>query len=105
MGRTIISSDERFEWDEDKDRLNIQNHGFSFAEILDVFDDPAFFEGYDLEHSDTEDRYFGIGCVNGYAVVVAFYTERGSRTRIFSVRRANGLEEAMYYDNIKSLDG
>ncbi|MDR3333728.1 MAG: BrnT family toxin, partial [Treponema sp.] len=41
MGRTIISEDRRFEWDEAKERLNIKSHGFSFQEILKVFDDPT----------------------------------------------------------------
>ena len=49
MGRTIISKNGRFEWDEDKDRLNKKKHGFSFEEILEVFDDPDFLEGYDSE--------------------------------------------------------
>jgi len=65
MDRTIISENVRFEWDEKKDRLNIKNHGFSFSGILEVFDDPAFLEGYDQEHSEQENRFYGIGCLNG----------------------------------------
>jgi uncharacterized DUF497 family protein len=42
VGNTIISENGRFEWDEEKDADNIVNHGFSFAEILTVFDDPLF---------------------------------------------------------------
>ena len=37
---TVISQDGRFEWGSEKDELNIKNHGFSFSEILEVFDDP-----------------------------------------------------------------
>ena len=58
MGRTIVSEDGRFEWDGAKDRLNKKNHGFSFDEILEIFDDPAFLEGYDWEHSENEERYW-----------------------------------------------
>ncbi len=28
-----------FEWDNDKYEINIKKHGFSFEEILDIFDD------------------------------------------------------------------
>jgi uncharacterized DUF497 family protein len=87
MGKTIISKDGRFKWDEKKDKRNKDLHGFGFAEILKVFDDPFFFEGFDASHSGTEDRYFGIGCINGIIFVVVFYTERNNRIRIFSARR------------------
>ena len=88
MSRTIISEDGRFEWDENKDMLNIKKRGFSFNEILEIFDDPAFLEGYDHEHSGQEDRYYGIGCLNGVLYIIAFYTYR-ERIRIFSARRAD----------------
>ena len=61
MGKTIISKDNRFEWDEEKNLANIEKHGIDFEEILEGFDDPAFLIGYDFEHSETEDRYYGIG--------------------------------------------
>jgi uncharacterized DUF497 family protein len=43
MGKTIYSEDGRFEWDEEKDAANVAKHGFSFSEILEVFDDPDFY--------------------------------------------------------------
>lgn len=39
---TIVSEDGRFEWDSAKDNENRRKHLLSFEEILDVFDDPAF---------------------------------------------------------------
>ena len=54
MGKTIISEDNRFEWDKDKNLANIEKHGIAFEEILEVFDDPAFLTGYDFEHSEKE---------------------------------------------------
>jgi uncharacterized protein (DUF4415 family)/uncharacterized DUF497 family protein len=58
---TIISPDDRFEWDADKDIANKADHGFSFTEILDVFDDPYFLEAYDRENSTMgEIRWKGI---------------------------------------------
>jgi len=102
MSRTIISEDGRFEWDENKDMLNIKRRGFSFNEILEIFDDPAFLEGYDHEHSNQEDRYYGIGCLNGVLYIIVFYTYR-ERIRIFSARRADNEEQEEYDDYFKKI--
>jgi uncharacterized DUF497 family protein len=103
MGKTIISGDGRFEWDEDKDRLNFKKHGFSFDEILEIFDDPAFLEGYNEEHSEGEDRYYGIGCLNGILYIIVFFTIR-ERTRIISVRRADCDEQEEYNGYFKKIN-
>ena len=102
MSRTIISDDGRFEWDESKDKLNKKNHGVSFDEVLEIFDDPAFLEGYDQEHSKQEDRYYGIGCLNGILYIIAFYTYR-ERIRIFSARQADSDEQEEYDDYFKKI--
>ena len=47
MGKTIVSEDGRFEWDEEKDKLNKAEHGLYFSEILPAFDDPYLLELYD----------------------------------------------------------
>jgi uncharacterized DUF497 family protein len=118
MGRTVVSDDGRFEWDESKDRLNIKNHGFSFNEILEIFDDPAFLESYDDEHSVKEERYYGIGCLNNVLYVIVFYTVREKnisingkqklhytieRKRIISARRADNAEQEEYNDYFKKI--
>jgi uncharacterized DUF497 family protein len=41
MGRTIISENGHFEWDEEKAVTNFAKHGLAFEEILPVFDDPT----------------------------------------------------------------
>jgi uncharacterized DUF497 family protein len=37
MGKTIISTDGRFEWDEDKSRINKELHGLFFENPLTIF--------------------------------------------------------------------
>ena len=103
MGRTLYSEDGRFEWDETKDRKNRKKHGFSFSEILEVFDDPAFLEGFDMEHSEKEERYYGIGCLNNVLYLIAFYTLRGERKRIISARKADKNEQEAYNDYFKKI--
>ena len=105
MGKTIISNDNRFEWDEDKDRANIEKHGIAFEEILEVFDDPAFLTGYDFEHSETEDRYYGIGNLNGILIVLVFFTEKKDRIRLISARQAEKDLREDYYDYFNKING
>lgn len=94
MGRTVVNGN--FEWDEEKAVVNLRKHGISFEEILPVFDDPLFWEKVDVEHSSVgETRFFGIGKINGFAVVVSSYTER-ERIRIISARISTKKEEREY---------
>ena len=50
-----------FEYDEDKNRKNIEKHGISFKTAARVFFDYDRIEMYDEEHSAEEDRYNTIG--------------------------------------------
>ena len=99
MGRTVVCG--QFEWDEDKNELNIRKHGISFEEAVAIFDDPYFLELRDDEHStQEEERFLGFGLLHDMVVAMASiqsYTERG-RTRIISARRAIKKEEMQYYD-------
>ena len=98
---TIISDDNRFEWDLDKNKKNKVKHGLSFEQILPVFDDPFFLEYYDKEHSfEDEDRFFGLGSVEGIVVVATSYIEN-SRIRIISARLASPKEEEAYNEFCK----
>jgi uncharacterized DUF497 family protein len=100
LGKTVYSVDDRFEWDEEKDAKNIINHGFSLAEITDVFSDPDFIERYDSKHSTEEDRYIGFGTVNNTVFAVSF-TPRPPRIRLISSRKLRPFEREVYYDQIR----
>ena len=106
MGKTVISDCGKFEWDEDKNTLNIEKHGLSFEKITSLFDDPYSVDFFDQTHSDDEDRYFTIGNVLGPSVllVTAWSVNRSSRTRLISARLASKNEEAKYYENRKNLN-
>lgn len=104
MGKTIISSDGKFEWDEDKSISNKKKHGIYFDEILEVFDDPAFLVGFDYEHSSSEDRYYGVGNLNGIVLILVFFTEREERIRLISARQADKELQEVYNDYFKKSD-
>ena len=86
----------KFEWDEEKNRINRQKHGISFETAMLVFNDDNRIEIYDFKHSGDEDRYNTIGCVNDILFVV--YTERKENIRLISARLATKLERSVYYD-------
>lgn len=74
-----------FEWDENKNRKNIEKHKVGFEKSLQVFLDPMHLEIPDpYEH---EDRWNAIGFVDSVLFVV--YTERAEDViRIMSARKA-----------------
>ncbi len=87
-----------FEWDDEKERLNIEKHGIDFSTAALVFGDENRIEKYDTLHSADEDRYITIGQINGIAVVVmVVYTEREPAIRIISARLATKREREAYY--------
>jgi uncharacterized protein len=51
----------QFEWDEIKAAANLRKHGVSFDLASTVLHDPRLLTFADLEHSETEERWFSIG--------------------------------------------
>lgn len=95
-----------FEWDEDKEKLNIKKHGLSFEEILPIFDDPMFAEKADLEHSTLEEpRFIGMGKINGTVVIVSCYTPKEERIRIINARISTKREAKIYEEWCKRFYG
>ena len=70
-----------FEWDPEKDQLNQQHHGVSFALAQLAFLDRHRILLEDIEHSADEKRYYCLGKVAGGILTVRF-THRSDRIRI-----------------------
>ena len=88
-------SDE-FVWDSNKALRNRRKHGISFEEACEVFYDP-FRQGGDAS-DNFEARDFVIGFSLRRRLLVAVHTERGTRTRIISARKATNHERMIYED-------
>lgn len=71
----------RFDWDTDKDAENRQKHGISFARAQFAFADPQRVIAKDITHSQTEERFYCFGEVDGGVLTVRF-TYRASVIRI-----------------------
>lgn len=87
-----------FEWDETKDQLNQDKHGFGFAEAGEIFDRPVL-TWEDTRYDYGETRYISVGELGDSIVVVlvVVHTPRGRKTRIISARKANTHERKSYY--------
>ena len=83
------------EWDENKNQQNIKKHGISFQTAALVFADEERIEYLDKLHSQDEERYVVLGCVQGILYVV--YTMRDEYARLISARMATLYERKIYY--------
>jgi hypothetical protein len=91
--------DEKFEWDEDKNRINFKKHGVSFMEAQTVFSDVFVVLFPDDEHSYDEERFIAIGEGGKQRLLMVCYCERGNDEiiRLISARKANKSEMEIYY--------
>ncbi len=72
----------RFEWDEEKDRINRSKHNVSFALAQRAFLDPHRVIVEDIGHTKEEERFYCIGRVDDGIITVRF-TFRGNVIRIY----------------------
>lgn len=71
-----------FEWDEEKNKINIEKHKVNFYEAQKAFLDINRIILKDIDHSITEERYFCLGKVDGNILTVRFIF-RNHYIRIF----------------------
>lgn len=87
--------DARFEWDDDKARINLEKHKIDFEDAKLTFDDPGLLDEPDETMDYGEDRYRAVGLVNGHLIAV-FYALREQRIRLISARKATRRERQDY---------
>lgn len=87
-----------FDWDPKKNKSNIKKHGVDFEEAETVFQDEMALEIPDEEHSGDEERWIIIGLSSKTRELMVCHCFRngGDVIRIFSARRANRVEIALY---------
>ena len=86
----------KFEWDENKNKENVEKHKVTFEEAASIFLNKIM-EEPDLEHSDDEDRYKAVGISVFLRELLVVYCIREKVnnekvTRIISARKANEEE-------------
>ena len=97
----------RFEWDAAKNKQNIKKHGFDLADAQSLFtSNSPLFVSLDACEDYGEERWKGIGVLEGILVVVVVFAERGEDTiRIISLRKASSRERKAYEEEIKNRLG
>ncbi len=71
-----------FVWNLEKERVNVAKHGVNFIRASKAFLDPKRKIFLNAKHSQTEERFFCIGSVDGKILTVRF-VYRGGKVRIF----------------------
>ena len=91
-----------FDWDENKNRINLEKHGITFEEASTVFFDDRAILFDDPEHSIAEDRFLLLGMSETAKVCIVCHCYRESDTviRIISARQATRKEEQRYVRGI-----
>jgi len=91
-----------FEWDDTKNKTNIQKHGVSFEEAQTVFFDDNAIEFDDPDHSCEEERYLLLGFNQTLKVLVVCHCYRDDESiiRIISARKATKKEQKAYFRGI-----
>lgn len=88
----------KFEWDENKNKINQKKHKISFEEAQTVFYDTEALVINDPDHSQNEERFIilGISQRANLLVVCHCYRESETKIRIISARKATKSETNQY---------
>jgi uncharacterized protein len=88
----------KFEWDENKNAINIKKHKISFEEARTVFYDENAILFYDDDHSDAEERHIILGYSENLKMLVVChcYIQSKEAIRIYSARKATKNEQKYY---------
>ena len=99
-----------FEWDPDKEAINIRKHGIDFAAAAEILGDPLYefhhVEEYQFVEREERVRTYACHPQQRWRVFAIVWTERydeGTRvTRIISCRKASGYEKRQYEKTIET---
>ena len=94
-----------FDWNSQKENLNLKKHGIDFRKASNVFRDSNQLSIYDEEHSDYEDRWITMGIDDGGVLRVVVHTfeqvdDFNCNIRIISARKATKQERIQYQNTI-----
>ena len=87
----------RFDWDNNKNKSNLDKHGLSFEEAVTVFESGAKLYKSVIINGEIRQLYLGLS--GGFVVVLVVVTRRRAVIRVISARIANKKEKLFYYDD------
>lgn len=86
----------KFEWDENKNIINVEKHGLNFEDAKQLFTNGTLFVVEDSRTDYKKIRYTGLGCIMGRVVNVVFTKREPDIIRIISFRKANNREKIKF---------
>jgi uncharacterized protein len=91
----------KFEWDDNKNALNIEKHGIDFNDALELFkNDRLIFPDERKDYG--ESRFITVGHINNRLVIAVYTQTKPDTIRIISLRKANRREKERFEKNIKN---
>ena len=92
----------RFQWDDNKNRVNQKKYQVTFEEAASVFYDEEALVIDDPEHSEGEDRFIILGLSDKANLLIVCHCYRCMETeiRIISARKAT-LSETKQYNEMR----
>lgn len=90
----------KFEWDNNKAKINLEKHGITFDEASTAFADQNAILFDDPDHSMEEERFMLLGMSSQAKMLIVCHCYRGADDiiRIISARKATKTEEKQYSD-------
>ena len=92
----------QFEWDANKNNLNIEKHGLDFEDAQELFSNRTLWHVEDSRLEYKEVRFIGFGYVKGRLVNIVFTRRDPNIVRMISFRKANQREIKLYEQNFKN---
>lgn len=91
----------KFEWDNNKNQINIVKHDISFKDACSIFQDPNILSMLDEKHSTIEERWISLGINKQANILVVVHTERKNNIiRLISARKATPKEQKVYFQDL-----
>ena len=87
-----------FQWDAGNDTKNGERHEVTGAEAEQVFFSIPFLVAADVAHSQTEERFYGLGQTADGRLLFVVWTLRGAFIRVISARAMSRNEQRIYAD-------
>lgn len=92
----------KFDWDETKNKLNIEKHGLDFEDAKELFINGTLLRLEDTRNEYNEIRYVGFGYSNGRLMNIVYTKRKPNIFRIISFKKANQREVKAYEKNFKN---
>ncbi len=87
-----------FEWDETKNRRNIEIHGIDFVQAKEIWgEDVLEISSPQLEHG--EERFLALGVIGPEELIITVvFVWRDDKRRLISARRSRSYERKSYQE-------